>query len=150
MMSGFAAQKQACIRPFTKQLMVIKVRRRAQQERGLMRMLVVEDEALIAQDIAWVIEKEMQFTVVAIASTVEEALSVIASEKLDGAVLDAHLDGKSGESVAAALLERNIPFFVLSGTVAQELLPEPLNKAPMLQKPYLECDLMSRIQNLAQ
>ncbi len=113
-------------------------------------MLVVEDEAIIAQDIAWVIEKEMQFTLVAIASTVEEALSVLATEKLDGVVLDAHLDGKSAESVAAALLERNIPFFVLSGTIAQELLPEPLKKAPMLQKPYQECDLMSRIENLAQ
>ncbi len=78
-------------------------------------MLVVEDEGLIAQDIAWVIEKEMQFTVVAIASTVEEALSVLANEKLDGAVLDVHLDGESTESVAAALLELNIPFFVLSG-----------------------------------
>lgn len=81
-MGDYAAQKQACIWLFAKQLMVIKVRRRAQQERGLMRMLVVEDEAIIAQDIAWVIEKEMQFTLVAIARTVEEALSCTCDRKI--------------------------------------------------------------------
>ena len=80
-----------------------------------MRILVVEDESVIAQDIAWIVENEAGYSVAGIASTVDEALAIIAKGELDGAILDANLDGESSEKIAKELKQKNVPFFILSG-----------------------------------
>jgi CheY-like chemotaxis protein len=113
-----------------------------------MRILVVEDEFVIAQDIAWVIENELGYTVAGSVRTIEEALAAIAGGQLDGAVLDANLEGLTTECVAQALIEKKLPFFVVSGVAAPETLPNPLGAAPFLQKPYYEQELAQSIRNL--
>jgi DNA-binding response OmpR family regulator len=114
-----------------------------------MRLLVVEDESLVAQDIGWTIESIKGFTLAGIAATVEKALAFIRSDKIDGAILDANLDGESSKAVAAELRRKCIPYLVLSGCLDRRLLPPPLNRGPLLEKPYNEKDLIARIKGLA-
>lgn len=114
-----------------------------------MRVLVVEDESVIAQDIAWVIENVAGYTVAGIASSVDAALAILADGQFDGAVLDANLDGRSSESVANELKRKNVPFFILSGYVLKKLLPPALAEAPFLQKPYRESELVLRLRDLS-
>jgi DNA-binding response OmpR family regulator len=113
-----------------------------------MRVLVVEDESAIAQDIAWIVENEAGYDVAGIAGTVESALAIIAEGQVDGAVLDANLEGQSSETVANELKQKNLPFFILSGYVLNNLLPPALAEAPFLQKPYRESDLVLRLRDL--
>ncbi len=113
-----------------------------------MRLLVVEDETLIAQDIAWVIENLLGFAVAGMASTVGEALDIIARGPLDGAILDASLNGESCVDVALELQRKGIPFFVVSGR-SSNALPPPLDAATLLAKPYREQALVEEIRKLA-
>ena len=113
-----------------------------------MRILVVEDESVIAQDIAWIVENEAGYSVAGIASTVDEALAIIAKGELDGAILDANLDGESSEKIAKELKQKNVPFFILSGYLAQKKLPPTLAGARFLQKPYSERDLLQNLHSL--
>lgn len=114
-----------------------------------MRILVVEDEFIIAQDISWVIENEVGFTVAEAVTTVEDALRAIEVNLVDAAVLDASLDGVTTEPVAAALDERRLPYFVVSGAAGAESLPGRLRSAPFLRKPYGENELVERLKALA-
>lgn len=114
-----------------------------------MRLLVVEDEPLIAQDIACVVESIEGHTVAGAAGTVEKALAFIRSEQIDGAILDAHLEAESSKAVAEELRRKNIPYFVLSGCVVPSALPPPLSLAPLLEKPFREKDLIARVLDLA-
>jgi DNA-binding response OmpR family regulator len=114
-----------------------------------MRLLVIEDESLVAQDIGWTIESIKGFKLAGIAATVERALAFIRSHEIDGAILDANLDGESSKSVAAELRRKSIPYLILSGCLDRRLLPPPLDRGPLLEKPYSEKDLISRIKSLA-
>ena len=114
-----------------------------------MRFLVVEDESVIAQDVCWVIENLLSFSVAGATATSGEALKMIASETVDAVVLDANLEDGTSEAVATELKRRHIPYFVLSGSIEQNSLPAPLDCGPMLAKPYLENDLISEIKRLA-
>ncbi len=113
-----------------------------------MRVLVVEDESAIAQDIAWIVENEAGYTVAGIAGSVDTALAIISEGQVDSAVLDANLDGQSSERIADELKQRNLPFLILSGYVLNKLLPPALAEAPFLQKPYRESDLVLRLRDL--
>jgi CheY-like chemotaxis protein len=113
-----------------------------------MRVLVVEDESIIAQDIAWIVENLAGHTVAAVANSVDAALAIVAEGQFDGAVLDANLDGQSSETIANELKRKNVPFLILSGYVLQNLLPPALAEAPFLQKPYRESDLVLRLRDL--
>ncbi len=106
-----------------------------------MRIIIVEDEPLIAEDLRWTIAEELGHDVAGIAATADDALALIAIGNVGGAVVDAHLSRGKAERVAEALRARGLPFFVLSGSIMQEALPSPLNAAPFLQKPYSEAEL---------
>lgn len=78
------------------------------------RVLIVEDEALVAMLIEGLLE-ECECSVVGPCSTVEKALEVANSETFDLAVLDVNLRGQMVYPVAEALSERHIPFLLVSG-----------------------------------
>src|SRR5215470_16925662 len=78
------------------------------------RILLVEDEALIALMIRDLLQ-EVGATVIGPAGTVAEALTLVASERLDGAILDYRLPDGTSRAVADALAARNVPFFFASG-----------------------------------
>lgn len=79
------------------------------------RILVVEDEYLIALDVAESL-RALGAEVVGPIPTLEKALDAIdADPALDGAVLDVNLHGTMVFPVADRLAERNVPFFFTTG-----------------------------------
>ena len=78
------------------------------------RVLVVEDELMIALDMCGKLEA-MGYVPVGPAGTVDEALTLLEGERPDFALLDENLRGRPVTPVAEALLRRGIPFALISG-----------------------------------
>lgn len=97
------------------------------------RVLVVEDEAIIAIDLEGQLS-EAGFDVVGPASSVAQALRLIEGEGCDVAVLDFNLRDETAEPIAQELQKRNVPFIFLSG-VSRERLPRWCDSATLLPKP---------------
>jgi len=127
---------------------VAKLLEGATAAKSELRILVVEDEPAIALELVSVIEEEAGCAVMGVASSVDEALALIALERPNGAVLDANLNGSTSVKIAEELRREDTPFFVLSGYSAKSSLPPPLNEAPFLQKPYREGELLQQIRGL--
>ena len=105
-----------------------------------LRILVVEDEFLVADHIAATLE-ELGYAVVGPVATVAEALAIIASDPIDGALLDANLNGDSSAPIADMLNARAVPFVVCTGYGMLKLGAEVLETAPRVAKPYRNLDL---------
>jgi CheY-like chemotaxis protein len=78
------------------------------------RVLVVEDEYLVAMDMSMWLEAAGAH-VVGPASNVSAALEALKSAELDGAILDVNLRGEMAFPVADALVARGIPFVFTTG-----------------------------------
>jgi CheY-like chemotaxis protein len=107
------------------------------------RILVVEDEFLIALDIAGVLE-QAGHAVIGPVSRVNEALQAIDSEPVHGALLDAHLAGEPVGRIADALKARHIPFAFVSG-YGREQLPQAHRDMPLVRKPFTGPELLAAI-----
>ena len=103
------------------------------QETGAQRVLIVEDNFLIAMDLSAELE-ERGFETVGPSATVEEALGLLEREGCDKAVLDLNLGEETSEAIAVTLKARDIPFVVVSG-YADHQQPEIFREAPSLTKP---------------
>ena len=100
-----------------------------------LRLLVVEDEFLIAEHI----EEELKgfgFDVAGPVATIKEALAAVKEGGLHGVLLDANLHGESSAPVAEELLRALVPFVVVTGYGGRELADDTLNGAPRLIKPF--------------
>ena len=98
------------------------------------RVLLVEDEPLVALDLRYELE-DAGATVVAIARTVAEALEKIRTNHVDIALLDGNLKGEAVDDVAALLTRRGVRFCFVSG-YGREHLPEGYDQAPLIEKPF--------------
>ena len=107
------------------------------------RVLVVEDEFLIALDIAGVLE-QAGITVIGPAGSVGDALRAIDGEVVHGALLDAHLAGEPVTRIADALKARGIPFAFVSG-YGREQLPPAHSGAILVKKPFTGRDLLAAV-----
>jgi CheY-like chemotaxis protein len=105
-----------------------------------LRLLVVDDEYYVAEYIQALLE-EFGCEVVGPVGTVEEALAILKTERLDGVLLDANLNGKSSTPIAAELLARATPFIVITGYGQMKLETDALNGAPRLTKPFPSIEL---------
>ena len=105
--------------------------------------MIVEDEYMIAMDIA-VALKHAGCEVAGFAASVTKALRLLDDERCDAVVLDADLNGDSSEPVAAALLQRGIPYLVVSGYNTGQL-PGLLAAAPFLAKPCKPTALVAAV-----
>ena len=105
-----------------------------------LRILVVEDEFLVAEHIAFALE-DLGHEVVGPVPTIEAAIALIDSEALDCVLLDANLDGKSSAPIAAELTARSMPFVVVTGYGDLKLVSEELDGAPRITKPFSASDL---------
>lgn len=99
-----------------------------------MRVLVVEDEALVSMMLEEFLD-ELGCDVVATAARLEDALVKAATLMLDVAVLDVNLAGVVSYPVAEALRARGVPFVFSTGYGAGGL-PDAMRDAPVLSKPY--------------
>jgi CheY-like chemotaxis protein len=104
------------------------------------RILVVEDEYLIAEHIALMLE-DLGYEVVGPVPTVPEALEAIAAGTLDAVLLDANLGGTSSAPIATELAARRLPFVVVTGYGTLELPTSALQAAPRVNKPFTAADL---------
>ncbi|MDF1586129.1 response regulator [Marinimicrococcus flavescens] len=111
------------------------------------RLLVVEDEFLIAFDLQGLLERAGH-TVVGPAGSVAEGLALAGGEMLDGALLDINLQGEKVTELANALAARGVPFLFLSGYGASEL-PPGHDGAPVLPKPFNESELLTAVAGFA-
>ncbi len=111
-----------------------------------MRILVVEDEALIAAEIATILRRA-GYRVIGSAACAEDVISVLTHMGCDLAVVDANLAGSSTAPVATALERRSIPYVVVSGYAQRELLL-PLRNAPFVPKPINDADLLAALASL--
>jgi PAS domain S-box-containing protein len=97
------------------------------------RVLVVEDEAIVALEIASILLKA-GFEVVGPARSVNQALGLINARGCDAAVLDINLGHETSEPVAVRLTERGASFVTVSG-YARDQQPSIFKGAAALVKP---------------
>src|ERR1700735_1706431 len=97
------------------------------------RVLVVEDEAILAIDIAEQLT-EAGFLVIGPAPSVVRALKLLVDVGCDVALLDINLRDETAEPVARELRSRRIPFLFLSA-VSRENLPLGFDDEVLLPKP---------------
>lgn len=99
-----------------------------------MRILILEDEPLIAMDLEDIVTERCGAECV-FATTAEAGLQRVA-EGVDFALLDFNLGGadRTSLAVAADLLRRRVPFCFVSGSLPQ--LPASLSTIPRVSKPF--------------
>ena len=100
-----------------------------------LRILVVEDEALVLMEIEDML-RELGCEIVGPASTVATALSAIGENALDGALLDMNLRGEPILPAAERLMARGIPFLLVTGYAICSSDAPTLKDAPRLTKPF--------------
>lgn len=110
------------------------------------RILVVEDDLLIAMDLVDELE-DAGISVAGPARTVKEALRMIELQEIDAALLDVNLQDEDSYPIATVLQQRGLPFAFLSGHAAAALPPEFAGQQ-MLQKPVMPATLTSVIESL--
>ncbi len=109
------------------------------------KILVVEDEWLIAQHLAMLLE-DMGCLVVGPVGKVDQAIEKIADETIDCALLDANLNGTSSSPVVDALVAAGVPLIMVTGYGGLELPTDAMNAAPRLNKPFAESELEAALQ----
>jgi CheY-like chemotaxis protein len=107
-----------------------------------MRILVVEDEPLLAMASADLLA-ESGCTVAGPATSVKQGMQLIEQEDVDGAILDINLGGEMVFPLADALAERSIPFVYVTGY--GKLLRACNHGRSVLQKPYSDQQLLKII-----
>jgi CheY-like chemotaxis protein len=110
------------------------------------RLLVIEDEPLVALDLASILE-DAGAEIVGPAGNAEQALALIGSTALDGALLDGNLHGNPVDDIAAALTRQNIPFLFVTG-YGRETLPLAFQQAAILGKPFTDLQLLEAAERL--
>ena len=97
------------------------------------RVLLVEDEFLISDDISLAFARRGVSTIAA--HTLEGAMDLLESlGKVDGAVLDINLQGEMVFPLADALRKRCVPFVFATG-YNQSVIPERYQTVPRFEKP---------------
>jgi CheY-like chemotaxis protein len=100
---------------------------------GSLRVLVVEDEFLVAMDIESMLE-QLGCQVVASVPRLLKALDVASKLDFDLAVLDINLAGEVVYPLAFRLAQRGTPFLFTTG-YSTSSLPNELSDRPLLRKP---------------
>lgn len=101
---------------------------------GEKRILIVEDEAMVALGLSMAVE-DLEGTVIGPVATVAEGLSLIDTETIAAAVLDANLADRDVTPLAAALVEAGIPLVIYTGTGLPAELADLHPDMPVLMKP---------------
>jgi CheY-like chemotaxis protein len=98
------------------------------------RILVAEDEYIIAYELSLELE-DVEATVVGPVSNLHDAIAIVESgQSIDGAILDVNLGGQFIYPLADLLIERGIPFVFTTGYDAS-VIPDRFASVVRCQKP---------------
>jgi DNA-binding response OmpR family regulator len=112
---------------------------------AMARILIVEDEPIVALNYASILQ-DAGYEIVGPVGTINEGISVIESEHVDGAVLDINLGGVSVDPIVTALTGRRVPYLFVSGFRA---LSHPYrNGATFVEKPCTATELLQAVAAL--
>ena len=105
------------------------------------RLLIVEDDYMIAIDLARELE-ERGAEIAGLAGSVEDAKTLIDTEghRIDGAVLDVNLGAERVYPVADALTARGVPFVFATG-YDPWTIPKSYRAIPLCEKPIRASEL---------
>lgn len=118
--------------------------RRVSQPRPRMRLLIVEDETLVAMMLEDMLI-ELGHDVVGPAGCVASALNCLADNAVDGALLDVNLGaGEKSYAIADALEVRSIPFVFVTGYGGAGV-DARYSGIPVLQKPFAASELNAMV-----
>jgi CheY-like chemotaxis protein len=111
------------------------------------RILVVEDEAVVAFDLELSL-RDFGCEVLAPVASVADALASLEGGRPDAVVLDINLsDGPAGP-LARRLSEAGVPYIVTSGYDADQIADPLLRDVPRLGKPYQPEELRQALLEL--
>jgi DNA-binding response OmpR family regulator len=110
------------------------------------RVLIVEDEALVAMLIEEILE-EFGCTTIGPYGTLAHALKAIRNEAFDLAVLDVNLQGEKVYPVAEELTEQHVPFLFLSG-YGDGAIPPGRTAWKVCTKPFKVADLAEQLTSV--
>ena len=110
------------------------------------RVLIVEDEPLVAEDLRTVLV-DAGFEITGVAARVATAISLIETVACDAAIVDANLAGASASPVAAVLSARGLPFIVLSGYTREQLQSE-FSGGFFIEKPYRLTEVIDSLSTI--
>jgi len=110
------------------------------------RILIVEDNALIALDLAQALTKA-GFEVLGPAASPEQALLIISERGCDAAVVDINLRGETSEPVALQLKALGIPFITLTGYSLSQR-PPAFEGVPAFTKPVAPEFIITELSKL--
>lgn len=102
-----------------------------------MRILILEDEPLIAMDLEDIVTAATPAECVWARNCADGFLWI--GEGVDFALLDFDLGSSNSLSVAIRLDECNIPFCFVSGSLSE--LPQRFQRVPRVSKPFIPSDI---------
>ena len=98
------------------------------------RVLIVEDDNILAMTLADELAAQGA-TVVGPVASVAEALDAVASSEVDGAIVDINLGGKAAFPVADALADRHVAFVFATGYLIADYIPARHINVRRFEKP---------------
>ncbi len=100
-----------------------------------LRVMIVEDQAMIAMDLEASLN-ESGAVVASVCASAAQALKALESTEIDAAILDFNLAGESSLAVAEALEKRGIPFIFATGQGHETPMPPRFAAKATMRKPY--------------
>lgn len=97
------------------------------------RVLILEDEYLLADDLASAL-RQAGAEPVGPTGTVPEAEALAAKEQIDAAILDVNLRGEMASKFITRLAASNLPCVIVSG-YGEDALPQSISQLCRLEKP---------------
>ncbi|MGJ0505011.1 MAG: response regulator [Methylocystis sp.] len=110
------------------------------------RILIVEDEAVIAMALEMFLE-ELGARVVATAGNIQDALNKATTEEFDLAFLDINLNGQKAHVLPGVLERRHKPFAFVTGYGEQGVLDAHAD-APVVTKPFSRASISAALDKL--
>ena len=101
---------------------------------GRPRVLIVEDELLVAMELAGTLERS-GYRVLGPAPSVQRALAILEDERPDGALLDVNLRGERVTPVAKELRARSVPYVLVTAFNPAAFAEPELRSVPVVRKP---------------
>ena len=111
------------------------------------KILIVEDEFIVAHDLRMILERA-GYSVVGIADSVKTAKSILEENEVDLILLDIYLKGRlTGIDLAQELMAQHIPFIYISANSNEKVLEAAKSTSPygFIIKPYREKDVLMAI-----